>query len=223
MHLKNSTSSKTHMSHIEVKWLSDIGIHSTPAAVALRMNDLQKHCLNYSPWPAYPFQPQVQVSIAYNSEFIFLQYQVTEQSIKAAHGTINAPVYEDSCVEFFILFDDEGYYNLEMNCIGTCLAEFGKNQLNRQLLPKELIETIKYQSVISKKSPHEFQWELTLSIPLYLFCYHHPITLKGKNCKANFYKCGDKLPQPHFVSWTYIDAPYPNFHLPSFFGTLTFE
>ena len=41
--------------------------------------------------------------------------------------------------------------------------------------------------------------------------------------KANFYKCGDRLKQQHYLSWNPIDLPRPNFHCPEFFGELTFE
>ena len=47
--------------------------------------------------------------------------------------------------------------------------------------------------------------------------------LYGARMKANFYKCGDKLQTPHFLSWNRIDLPSPNFHRPDFFGTLEFE
>ena len=47
--------------------------------------------------------------------------------------------------------------------------------------------------------------------------------LDGKSFRAHFYKCGDKLQQPHFLSWNAIGNPKPNFHLPQFFGTIVFE
>jgi hypothetical protein len=40
---------------------------------------------------------------------------------------------------------------------------------------------------------------------------------------ANFYKCGDETPEPHFLSWNPIDLPKPNFHVPQFFGQLELE
>ena len=40
---------------------------------------------------------------------------------------------------------------------------------------------------------------------------------------ANFYKCGDKLQTPHFLSWNPIDLEKPNFHCPEFFGMLRFK
>ena len=44
-----------------------------------------------------------------------------------------------------------------------------------------------------------------------------------KEIKANFYKCGDELQTPHFLSWNPIQIEQPDFHRPDFFGTLEFE
>jgi hypothetical protein len=48
-------------------------------------------------------------------------------------------------------------------------------------------------------------------------------SLSGKKIKANFYKCGDKTEEPHYLSWSPIDTPEPDFHVPSFFGLLEME
>ena len=37
---------------------------------------------------------------------------------------------------------------------------------------------------------------------------------------GNFYKCADETMNPHFVSWSPIDLPEPNFHCPEFFGEI---
>ena len=44
----------------------------------------------------------------------------------------------------------------------------------------------------------------------------------GLQARGNFYKCGDGLPVPHFVSWAPIDTPNPDFHRPEFFDTICF-
>ena len=43
---------------------------------------------------------------------------------------------------------------------------------------------------------------------------------KPLKIEANLYKCGDKCDQPHFLSWSPIGLPSPNFHCPEFFGTI---
>ena len=49
------------------------------------------------------------------------------------------------------------------------------------------------------------------------------IIVDGKEIRANFYKCGDELDKPHYLSWNPINLEKPNFHCPEFFGTLFFE
>ncbi|WP_350005689.1 carbohydrate-binding family 9-like protein, partial [Phocaeicola dorei] len=47
--------------------------------------------------------------------------------------------------------------------------------------------------------------------------------LDGMVVRANFYKCGDELQKPHFLSWSPIKIEKPDFHRPDFFGLLEFE
>jgi hypothetical protein len=37
---------------------------------------------------------------------------------------------------------------------------------------------------------------------------------------VNLYKCGDKCDTPHFLSWSPIGLPQPDFHCPDFFGEI---
>jgi len=192
------------------------------AQLSSAMDELTRQQLNFVPWPAYPYKPKVDFAIAYSPDSVFLKYFVDEKNIRSVNSIINSSVWEDSCVEFFISFDDEGYYNFEFNCIGTALVGFGKEKTNRDLLDVELIKEIKFHPGLTKTETG-FHWELTVVIPLQIFIYHQPLLLQGKKVKANFYKCGDLLPEPHFISWANIESTEPNFHLPEFFGTLIFE
>jgi hypothetical protein len=47
-------------------------------------------------------------------------------------------------------------------------------------------------------------------------------TLDGLEAGGNFYKCGDHLKVPHFLSWNPIKTEKPDFHLPAFFGKMRF-
>ena len=69
----------------------------------------------------------------------------------------------------------------------------------------------------------ETDWEVALIIPYSVFFKHQIDSLDGKEIKANFYKCGDELQTPHFLSWNPIQIEQPDFHRPDFFGTLEFE
>jgi hypothetical protein len=208
---------------LNVEPLENIDSNAEIKVVAFLMDGVKRNGLDQLPWPKYGYLPEVEFAIAYNMDAIFLKYYVTEKNTRATHSAVNAAVWEDSCVEFFISFDDEdNYYNFEFNCIGTALVGYGPSKHDRELLPVPLIKQVKYQAVIDNHSQNNIHWEMTLSIPKTLFCFNELNTLCGKNCRANFYKCGDNLLTPHFAAWSPIQSEEPNFHLPGFFGNLYF-
>lgn len=210
---------------IDVPALANASYDTPMAELSAQMDKQPTQPLNFVPWPKqFPYHPKVRFAIAYGPDCIFIKYLVEEKDIMAAGGQPNSYVYKDACVEFFISFDDtQGYYNFEINCIGTVLAGFGKGKPKRELLPTQFVRQVRTQSLITRNAAGEnVAWEMTVAIPFISFCYSQPAPLKGKKARANFYKCGDLLPQPHYVSWSNIEAPEPNFHLPKFFGELSF-
>lgn len=209
------------MKHITVLRLESTD-HSS-AGLTLCLNSSERHWIDQVPWPSYPCKPDASFAIGYNDQYIFLKYFVQENAVRAAVTNRNGPVWEDSCVEFFICFDDKGYYNLEFNCLGVAHVGFGKEKCNRQMIPEDIISKITTESMIHKHRSGLVEWELLLSIPMGVFVYHPLSSISGKQFRANFYKCGDLLPEPHYLSWTEIHAAEPNFHLPQFFGTLYFK
>lgn len=186
---------------------------------------LTSHKINQVAWLEYPYLPDVNFKIAHTADSILLEYKVEEKHLKAIYLKTNEPVYKDSCVEFFISFGKGHYYNFEFNSLGTALVGYGtKDRDSRQYLPTELIAKIKNRKMISLRQEKEMdtRWALQLIIPFELFYNENFKTLKGLNATANFYKCGDDLPEPHFVSWNKIEASEPNFHLPQYFGKIEF-
>jgi hypothetical protein len=61
-----------------------------------------------------------------------------------------------------------------------------------------------------------------MAIPLTVFFHHELKELKGKVFRANFYKCGDKLAVPHYVTWNPVGTVAPDYHRPEYFGLLKF-
>jgi hypothetical protein len=153
---------------------------------------------------------------------------VRENHVQACYTKDGDNVWEDSCVEFFIAFEDDiSYYNIECNCIGTLLVSTGIDR-NRQPVPMNLLKKIKRWSNIgaepvNKKKSEGIEWELALIAPKEIFCLHRLEHFSGLRAKGNFYKCGDNLEIPHFLSWSPIQSDTPNFHLPSFFGEFFFN
>ena len=214
------------MIELTVPFLDNVDKSSSMEHLSLLLAMQEKHLIGTTPWPEYAYKPDAYFAIGYGNDCIVLKYNVKEKAIRAVYNQPNEPVYEDSCVEFFISFGNEpGYYNFEFNCIGTCLLGFGKGRENRELLPESVIRLIKTDARLTQENNQVYgdvSWELTLMIPLAVFNHHSFTSLKGQQCRANFYKCGDKLPEPHFLTWSNIESPEPDFHRPEFFGKLTF-
>ena len=191
----------------------------------LEIEPLQLEIVN---WSEYPYYPAVSVQIAYNEDELFLKYQVNEQSVKAEITESNGPVWTDSCVEFFLSPEgNDEYYNLEMNCIGTILLGFRKKGEISVHASAEQIALIRRISSLGNSSfperKEQSQWKIVTAIPWTTFFKHELKPVTGKKMRGNFYKCGDELSVPHFLSWTKIKTNKPNFHAPEFFGGLEFE
>jgi hypothetical protein len=205
-----------------------ITINKTTAMeqVSSSLDELDKELIDIAPWPEYNYKPGVSFSIAHGDDCIFLKFYVTEDVVKASYFKPNDPVYKDSCVEFFISFDeDEEYYNLEFNAIGTCKLNFGKNRNERLLISEELIKTIRFLATFQNNIANDskgIKWELALMIPVDVFSKHNIKSLSGRKCAGNFYKCGDDLPVPHFLCWNNIQSVEPDFHLRKYFGEIMF-
>lgn len=179
-------------------------------------------------WDEFPYRPDVGVQVAYNDNELFLQYKVSEQLVKAEVAESNGRVWTDSCVEFFLSPEgNDVYYNLEMNCIGTALLGFRKKGDETVHASNEQIASIRRISSLGNSPFPELkkqtEWQITVAIPWTVFFKHDLKPVSGKKMRGNFYKCGDELSVPHFVSWTKIDTEKPAFHMPEFFGGLEFE
>src|SRR5665213_1779600 len=96
--------------------------------------------LAFQPWQPRPLAAEVTFNVGYGNDAIFVKFDVKEKHFRAVYTQTNEPVYKDSCVEFFMGFDeDEAYYNFEFNAIGTRLAAYGLPN-KREQLPVPLVD-----------------------------------------------------------------------------------
>lgn len=178
-------------------------------------------------WEDFNYKPEVKFAMAYSDVGLYLKYFVTEDYFKAEKTADNENVYEDSCVEFFVSPGVDGpYYNFEFNAIGTCLMGVGSGRADRKRVDPMVISKIRRLPSAGTKPFNEksgtFSWTLTVAIPFGVFLHHKIEDLKGTSFRANFYKCGDKLTKPHYLTWNKIDTVKPDFHRPEFFGEVRF-
>ena len=173
-------------------------------------------CVN---WPEYPYSPDVTVYIASSDTALCLLYKVKEEHVLGAVLENNGPVWEDSCVETFIKDPvGEGYYNIEVTCIATKLAAHRLSRTEFELFDAESISRIRCFSTLphTQTDLSNKEWMVGEIIPFASL----GLEKAPESLKVNFYKCGDKCRQPHFLSWSPIDLPTPNFHCPEFFGEI---
>ena len=184
--------------------------------------------LDHANWAdSYPYKPKVKFRMAYADDQLLLHYIVSEDSVAAVAPDDGGRVWEDSCCEFFLQpFDDGPYYNFECNAAEKMYIACGMSREGRKQVATYLYRSVKRWSSFGHRAFAERQgrhtWELALVIPLEVLTAHHLRHPKGMVMRANFYKCGDKLQNPHFLSWNPVDCDHPDFHRPSSFGKIVF-
>lgn len=179
-------------------------------------------------WPeAFPYEPKVEFAAAHTGDALLLHYRVEEQSVRAVARQDQEHIWEDACVECFIMpFGDGFYYNIECNCTGKLLVAVGKDRHERKQAPAEVMQGIDRWASLGTEPfdtrQQATKWELALRLPLSTFFLHKLESFDGLTATGNFYKCGDCLPVPHFISWNQIKTENPDFHRPEFFGQMKF-
>lgn len=213
------------MEKLEIPYISLSGI-PIPEDVNPYLEHFPKIPISNNPWPQFQNNVKAKYTIAHNGSAIFLKFQIVEQHVLASSST-NGDIHKDSCVEFFIAFeDDDNYYNLEFNSLGWGKIGYGSGRSNRTLLSESMIDLISSSCKINSRTIDGnklFTWTITLVIPATVFYHNSFFTFKGLKARGNFYKCGDEIPVPHFLTWKMINTSEPDFHTNEFFGDLEFS
>lgn len=199
--------------------------HDLLFEVGKKLDEFNKQAISHVLWLDVAKKPVARFTIGHGHDMIFLKYYISEKYIAAVRRRINEEVYKDSCVEFFISFEDNlNYYNLEFNCAGAVLGQYGCNKTRRKFINSRLLEQIHTKTEIKFNEQNQlFDWELTIAIPTEVFEFHQINDFAGVACRLNFFKCGDDLPIPHYLAWNNIDTVKPDFHRPEYFGAGRFE
>ena len=174
----------------------------------------------------FPKSLPVTVRVAHDGEKIYLHYEVTGEEIRAVNTGDFGSVWEDSCVEFFMQREGETVYrNFECNVLGALLAAKHETRQIAEKLTEHMPSITRFSTIRHRyeNGKQVSDWTMYLVIPRQAMGFRADEELSGKKIRANFYKCGDKTPETHFISWSPIDLPSPDFHVPQFFGLLDLE
>jgi len=165
----------------------------------------------------YTIIPSAQA--AWDENHLYIRLQAIEPHIRREYTGDWDPVCEDSCLEFFFCpkAGDQRYFNFEGNPNGSLYVGFGNAGDDRCRLLHEIRNTI-------HATPFEIPggWGLELKIPVTFIRIFVPEfkLYSGLTLRGNFFKCGDKTEQVHYMSWNPVEVSYPCFHMPQFFGEI---
>jgi len=205
--------------------LADFENQDMDTALELGGARFDVECVN---WPeTFPYAPLCSGRIARTRDALVVDFRVSGLDLRVQNTEDNGRQWEDSCVEVFIQDPEKAdYYNFEINALGKVLACSGPDRHNRVPRPaEEMEEILRFGHDVIPDSAGDFEglqsWRVGVVIPFDLIGVG-PDNLPH-SIRANFYKCGDKTAHPHYLSWSPIDTPKPDFHRPEFFGELILD
>lgn len=207
-----------------VEGLDAMSMASVADYMELHLKKVGINCVNWE--DKYPYHPITVFSMAYSDKFLYVNYFVRCNYLRAVNYKNNSPVAEDSCVEFFLQTPgSEEYWNFEFNCIGAINASHRKDRKHPIRLTDMELATVKRYATCGNNPFQElegiFNWGLAIAIPFELIWVDvskRPIEMKG-----NLYKCASATSMPHYLSWTPIKTDKPDFHRPEYFGKIILE
>jgi hypothetical protein len=173
------------------------------------------------------FHPITEVKMQYDTGNLYIIFRVQDRYTRSIMTEIDGPVWKDGAVEFFFCPDtnqQERYFNLEINCGGTPLLGY-----NSVRPTPDDIRSIRIAhslpAVVDPELAGPTTWTIECRIPLSMLAKYGGITKPGPGVswKANFCKIAENNSNPHHMTWSPINAPNPNFHMPQFFGQLQFD
>ena len=179
------------------------------------------------------FVPTTEAKACYDTANVYVIFRVQDRYVKSKVTEYNGNVSGDSCVEFFFSPDashPEYYFNLEVNAGGTPLIFYiTKPWSGVTKLPDESIRQIEIAhslpAVVDPEISDPVTWTVEYRIPLKMLKQFSAVTTPaaGVTWRANFYKTGSATSNPHYYTWSPVTNPVPNFHLPAYFGQVTFK
>lgn len=177
--------------------------------------------------------PMVQAKLAYDENALYVIFQVEDRYVRATAQAYQDEVFKDSCVEFFFTPGEDitqGYFNLEINCGGTALFSHQKGR-KVENVPVSFDDFSRLQiahtlpKIVGPEITEPVSWVVECRLPFDILSAYAQAQkpASGVIWRANLFKCADASSHPHWLSWSPMETPKPDFHCPEFFGKLVFE
>ena len=158
--------------------------------------------------------------VCHDGENLWVRMEAEEAPVRATLTGKLDQVCDDSCLEFFFapLAEDKRYFNFEFNPLGTLNLGFGAER------PTRVRQIVKQPEELFRPEPFRTEkgWGIQFRIPAGFIGTYFP-GYRFSRAAANFYKCGDKTEQVHYLAWAPLSSSTPDYHRRQDFGTLLFE
>ena len=182
---------------------------------------IEKAPIDTYKWVDTEYEPTCYAQVAVLSgKGLAVKMTAFETNPLAEKKNYNDAVCQDSCLEFFVSFDgSKKYFNIEMNSIGTCLADLHETD-GTTVQVKDIIGI---PAITANKENGKWTVEFLLSFEDIDKLFPGVKIESGYSFRANFYKCGDHTEKVHYGMWNEVTHPIPSFHQPDYFGKLIIE
>lgn len=192
-------------------------IHKNPEAAAVDYVASYVYSKEYTPQTAFKVWYE-------EGKGFHLHMRCDESNPKAVYHNPMDSVFKDSCMEWFISFYPQlpyaNYINFEMNANGAMLINYHEVKDGENVT----YECIELFNGTLKPTVEADYWTLDLFVPLtFIQKVYQTDQVPQGALRGNVYKCGDETAIEHYGTWNPSGNPYPNFHLPEYFGTFIME
>ena len=182
------------------------------------------------PWWKEGTKEQTEAKLLWNDQYLYVLFHCQDAHVFGERMERDSPVYEDDCVEVFTAPNPQqpnNYFNIEMNVRGTFLDQHrpegpgSKVEPNWNAMGVVIATTV--DGTLNDDSDTDRSWTLEAAIPLENFrqvARNTPPKI-GDVWHMNLNRLGGKTNR-QLSQWSAAKSERPSFHLPQFFGRVTF-
>lgn len=186
---------------------------------------IQKFDIDFFPWGRPKVYPISHAEIEFRKDCIAVSMYADEKNPRGSITQRNGPVFQDSCMEFFLCPCPEispAYFNFEINVLGTLYTGYSATGLREDSGPIDHSDFVQCINASASLDTQDGIWDVHFNVPYAFIQERIPrFNIETQSfITGNFYKCGDRTEYPHYAAWHPIDpeeVPRPNFHVPKFF------
>ncbi|MBQ3792143.1 MAG: hypothetical protein II797_03465 [Clostridia bacterium] len=177
-------------------------IYSVPSREGIVWDEFPAAPIDIYRWKE-GWTPRSEAKVVLAQDYGFLAHLTSEEDKPFSRYTrFYDPVWNDSCLEFFVGFDGgkKDYLNIEMNPIGGYLIGFGPGREGRVRIDEIVGEPFPEMAEI-----HPGKWSVTVAISFEdiekIFGLKKETFVSGYSFRGNFFKCGSEAPVVHYGMW----------------------